>query len=109
MRRSARRDENEKEIVAALRKVGCSVSFINSDDGVPDLVVGRSGLNYLLEVKDGSKPPGKQKLKPNQLEWHANWKGQKAIVRTIAEAFVAVGLERHAQIYCKQRGIENAL
>ena len=92
MRRAAKRDDNEPEIIEALEKAGCSVSQIDSEKGVPDLVVGRAGKNYLLEVKDGNKPPSKRKLKPNQVEWHEDWRGQKAIVKNVNEALIAVGV-----------------
>lgn len=102
MRRAAKRDANEQPIIEALETCGCSVSQINSDDGITDLVVGRAGVNYLLEVKDGSKPKSAQKLTPPQEVWHAGWKGQKAIVRNVTEALVAVGLHDYARLRAQQ-------
>jgi|GEM_PF-5567154 len=58
MRRSARIDRNQPEIVEALRKLGASVQPLHTaHDGIPDLLVGYQGRNFLLEVKDGTKPP----------------------------------------------------
>ena len=54
-------------------------------DGFPDLVVARNGINVLVEVKDGSKPPSKQKLTKDQEEFHASWKGWIAVVTCIAD------------------------
>lgn len=55
MRRAAKRDANEPEIVEALESAGYWVKRISAD-GFPDLCVGRLGRDriVLLEVKDGS-------------------------------------------------------
>jgi hypothetical protein len=66
--------------------VGCSVTALDKT-GVPDLMVGRGGVTYLLECKS---PVGK--LTPDQVEWHRDWQGQVAIVRSVQEALQAVGL-----------------
>lgn len=49
-RRNPRRDQNEREIVTALRKVGASVAYL-SDAGLPDLLVWHRGRITLLEIK----------------------------------------------------------
>lgn len=100
MRRAAKTDDNQAEIVDALRRAGCSVvSLAAVGDGVHDLLVGRAGENYLLEVKDGSKPPSATKLTPDQQRFHAIWAGQGEVVMSPDEALVAVGI--------KSRGEEN--
>lgn len=92
MRRAAKVDDNQASIVDALRRVGCSVDPLHAvGGGTPDLLVGRAGVNYLLEVKDGSKPPSKQKLTPQQQEWHQGWRGQKAVVNCVDSALREVG------------------
>ena len=93
MRRAAKVDENQSEIVAALRKAGCSVTPTHqAGSGFPDLVVGRIGKTYLLECKDGSKPPSKRKLTDDQVRWHGKWLGHKAVVCNVSEALEAVGI-----------------
>ena len=93
-RRAAKIDANQPEIVQALRKAGATVTPAHAaGDGFPDLVVGYRGENFLLEVKDGSKPPSARKLTAPQEVWHAAWRGQKAIVETVAEALAACGIE----------------
>jgi hypothetical protein len=58
-------DDNQRQIVDALRRVGCSVwSLAGVGKGFPDLAVGFRGRNLFLEVKDGSKPPCKRRLTP---------------------------------------------
>jgi hypothetical protein len=45
---------------------------------------------WLLEVKDGAKPPSARKLTPEQEEWHRHW--PVAVVTSVDEALRAVGL-----------------
>lgn len=92
MRRAAAKDRNASVIIDALRKFGCSVSIL-SGEGIPDLVVGLRGRNYLLEVKDPEQPPSARKLKPAQVKWHRTWRGQAAVVLTVEEALRACGLD----------------
>lgn len=81
MRRAARVDRNQKEIVAYLRKRGATVQPLHTvGRGCPDLLVGHGGKNYLLEVKDGEKPKSAQKLTPDEDAWHFAWLGQVAVV-----------------------------
>jgi hypothetical protein len=54
--------------------------------GVPDLLVGFRGQNFLLELKDGSKRPSERKLTDDQQEWHQQWRGQVAVVESVDEA-----------------------
>ncbi|WP_193748243.1 hypothetical protein [Leisingera sp. ANG-M1] len=37
-------------------------------------------------------------LTPDQQEWHAAWRGQKAVVETVAQALDACGIEFRGQI-----------
>ena len=60
--------------------------------GCPDLLVGKSGINYLLELKDGAKTPSEQRLTPDQVVWHEQWGGSVAVVNCEEAALKAVGL-----------------
>ena len=101
-RRAAKVDDNQAEIVAALRACGCSVAVTSSaGGGFPDLCVGIQGKNYLLEVKDGSKSPSRQKLTPDQVTFHATWEGQVNVVRNIDEALIAVRLRARPSTYAR--------
>ncbi|WP_333846890.1 hypothetical protein [Phaeobacter italicus] len=89
---AARVDRNQKEIVKALRKVGASVEHLHAvGKGCPDLLVGFRGGNYLLEVKDGKKPPSARKLTPDQETWHCAWLGTVYVVKSVTEALIAIG------------------
>lgn len=86
MRQAARRDDNETEIVTALESVGCSVYRL-SQAGIPDLLVGRAGVTYLLEVKQA-----KGALTDDQEIFFENWNGCAYIVRTVEDALEVIGL-----------------
>ncbi|WP_282091326.1 hypothetical protein [Epibacterium ulvae] len=93
-RYAARADANQPQIVSALRRAGATVTATHAaGQGFPDLVVGYQGNNFLLEVKDGSKPPSERQLTPDQRDWHRDWRGQKAVVCNIAQAMAACGIE----------------
>jgi hypothetical protein len=90
MRRAASTDANQKEIVSIFRSIGCSVTITSAlGDGFPDLVVSRRGKTILAEIKDGSKPPSKRKLTPDQIDFHESWRGIIVIVETIDDALTA--------------------
>jgi len=92
MRRAAKVDANQTEIVKALRQVGASVqSLASTGKGVPDLLVGFRGKNLLLEVKDGGKVKSDRKLTPDQVAWHQGWRGHVAVVESVEQAIKILG------------------
>ena len=87
MRRAAKIDRNQPEIVRALRQAGASVLCLHGvGQGCPDLLVGTRDRTFFLEVKDNLQPPSKQKLTPDEAEWHYSWRGEVYVVKTVAEA-----------------------
>ena len=91
MRRASRVDDNQAEIVAILRYVGCSVTSLASiGRGCPDIVVGHNGVNFLLEIKDGRRCRSRRKLTPEEKKWHEAWKGQVAVVESVEDALSVV-------------------
>jgi Holliday junction resolvase len=92
MRRAARVDANQAEIVAALRKAGATVQPIHTiGHGCPDLLAGYHGKTYLIEVKDGNKPPSAQKLTPDEKEWIDAWRGGDVyVISDITSAIAAL-------------------
>lgn len=81
MRKIARVDQNQSEIIDALRKCGASIqSLAQIGAGCPDLLIGYRGHNYLAEVKDGKKPPSERALTAAQLDWHAQWRGNDVMI-----------------------------
>jgi hypothetical protein len=87
MRKFARKDGNHKEIIAAFRSLGATVFDTASlGSGFPDCVIGMRGNNVLVEIKDGSLPPSKRKLTPDELKFHAEWRGKVVIINNVDEA-----------------------
>lgn len=95
MRKRGRTDSNQQEIVYALRQAGCSVLVLSGvGHGCPDLLVGRAGVNYLLEVKDGTAPPSKQRLTKDEFDFLASWRGYSIVVSSVESALAAVGIRK---------------
>ncbi len=99
MRRAARTDENHSDVVDAFRRLGCSVlSLAGLGQGVPDLLISNRHGSYLVEVKDGEKPPSKRKLTDDQVEFHSHWRGQIYIVERLEDvAAVIIKAARDAE------------
>ena len=96
MRRAAKVDANQAEIVRALRQAGCGVVDLSKvAGGVPDLLVHPPTypdcrMAVLMEIKN-KKGKG-EKLTPAQVKFHAEWKGWIHQVTTVAEALAAMGI-----------------
>jgi hypothetical protein len=68
MRRAARVDANQEQIVSVLRAAGAVVWII----GLPvDLLVGYKNHTFLVEIKDGSK----KRLTKLQADFFESWCG----------------------------------
>lgn len=84
-------DENQPDIVAALRAVGAIVQHLHEvGGGCPDILVShpRSVNNYLMEIKSA-----RGKLTTRERDWHDEWRGQVAVVRSVDEALGVIGVE----------------
>jgi hypothetical protein len=93
MRKRARTDRNQEEIVIALRRAGATVQVLSGvHGGCPDVLCGFRGVNHLFEIKDGLQAPSKQKLTPEEASWHSGWNGNVKTVRNIMDALKAIGL-----------------
>lgn len=79
-RYAAKRDENEKDIIDALQRMGAEVYRLSAS-GLPDLLVGWRGINYLVEVKQN-----KGKHTAEQIRFQQTWTGQQCTIRTVDEA-----------------------
>lgn len=92
MRKIARVDANQAAIVRTLRAVGATVeSLAVMGRGLPDLLVGFRAQNYLMEIKDGSKPESARRLTPDEMAWHDTWRGQVHVVMSEQDALEVIG------------------
>ena len=88
---SKRVDANQRDIVAALRKIGCSVFDTHEvGHGFPDIAVGfcRAGRRrtVLMEIKDGNLPPSRNKLTTDEKLFHFGYRGEATIVYSVEDA-----------------------
>ena len=91
MRRAAKVDRNQAEVVNLLWQCGASVEILSAvGQGVPDLLVGWRDQNFLLELKDGEKPPSARALTADERDWHAKWNGQVDTVDSFDAAWEAI-------------------
>ena len=87
MRRAARKDGNQDQIVDDLRKAGASVQSLSGlGEGVPDLLVGWRGRNFTFEIKDPIQKPSKRTLTDDEKIWHALWRGQVTVIEKTEDA-----------------------
>ncbi len=87
MRKRPRVDENQRDIVDALERVGCLVlSLAALGNGAPDLLVWHRRCGFvLMELKNADGA-----LTLPQREFHAYWPVE--LVRSVDEALAAVGV-----------------
>ncbi len=90
----ARVDANQPEVVKKLRKAGYSVQHLHTiGQGCPDLLVAKSGVNVLVEVKQ----PGKD-LTVDERIWREKWQGLVLIVYGGDDAVLKVAQEIDAAL-----------
>jgi len=91
MRRYGRVDNNQKNIVKTLKSAGFSVQTLaDVGSGVPDIAFACGGRNFLAEIKNSEMPPSKQALTPDQVIFHAKWRGEIFILHSVAETLVLI-------------------
>lgn len=84
-----KRDDNEREIIDVLQKVGARVFQLNEQD-IPDLLVEFRRKWWLIEVK------GKQgKLEHGQQRFFENSAAPVAVARTPGDALCAIGAKKY--------------
>ena len=87
MRQRARIDTNHREVVKALRQIGCSVlSLAAVGKGCPDLLVGRQRKNWIMEVKNGALSPSLRRLTTDEQKFRDLWAGQYTVVESAKQA-----------------------
>jgi hypothetical protein len=91
---SKRIDANHNAIVDGLRAVGAEAQSLASiGRGCVDVLVAYRGSWYVAEIKDGSKPPSKQVLTPDEKKWHKKFsaKAPVHIWRSLDDALRTIG------------------
>ena len=86
MIRAARKDANHNEIADHFKAHGATVGDLSQVKRLCDMVVGYRGINELVEVKDGSKPPSQQKLTEGEQDCHDRYTGTISIITSTDDA-----------------------
>jgi len=73
MQRAARKDANHGEIHKEFEKEGFVVKDLSQLKNCCDIAVARNGYTYMIEIKDGSKPPSARKLTPGEIKFRDRW------------------------------------
>lgn len=81
-------DKNQKEIVDQLR----SIPGVSVEVGHDDILVGRNGKTYWLEIK--AKKPAPSDLKPSQKRLLKEYHGHYKIVWTLDQILEEIGICR---------------
>jgi Holliday junction resolvase len=93
MRRRGRTDANQKEIVKTFRQLGFSVAVTSAIGcGFPDIIIGKHGKNWLVEIKDGKRIPSERRLTQDEEDFAAEWRGAMYIVESIEEVIALAKL-----------------
>lgn len=82
MRRAAKRDTSEEEVVQALEAIGFAVERLSAE-GMPDLLMSKAGRWYVAEVKTG-----KRGLTPAQVRMHQAARADIPILRNREDAIL---------------------
>ena len=107
---ASRVDQNQTEIVKAFRRMGYSVKSLAAvGDGMTDLLISKKGLNVLVEVKNGTKPPSEQRLRPKQEVFHSDWQGLRAIVNDVQGALDLANRLAAIKIHTDKCGLDSFL
>lgn len=96
MRRAARLDANQKQIIDALNAAGaCVLDMSRVGGGFPDLIVGFQSKTILMEIKNPKTAYGRKGLNDNQLKWKESWiGGPYCVVDSIDSALRMIGVAK---------------
>jgi Holliday junction resolvase len=83
MRRAARVDSNHAEIVESFRSLGWSVLNVSQLKNCCDIAASKSGKTFMIEIKDGAKPPSQRKLTSGEIEFKDRWLGEWLLIKSM--------------------------
>ena len=103
-----RTDNVQKDIVNGLRKYGVSVAIISdTGGGVPDLLCGYGGINYLVEAKDPKRKDSSiHTYTDAQRDFRRDWNGEIITARSLDEAWEQI---KNKSIYLIMSNIKDAV
>jgi len=96
MRRDAKPDGNQTEIVTQLRRIpGITVHHVHQLKKFCDIIVGFRGRNYLFELKIDKK----KKLTSGEKNFQEEWAGQVNTVSSVGEILIILGIYIKERVY----------
>lgn len=96
-RQRSKRDGNHNAIVDELEALGISVLDLSAvGSGCPDLLIGRAGRNYLVEIKPATGPKREQGIRKDrkgdqQRRFHEGWRGTVFVAHSTEEILKRIG------------------
>lgn len=92
--RAKKVDDNQPQLVKQMRRIPGLTVFLTHTlgKGFGDAVLGFRKNNYIIEIKDPSKPPSARKLTPDEEKFHEEWEGQITVVETIDDVLNLLNL-----------------
>jgi Holliday junction resolvase len=83
--RTYKTDGNQRQIISVLREAGASVcSLASVGSGCPDLLVGKDGVNFLIEVKN---PDGRgMRYTRAERAFMDTWRGRVYVATSVSQA-----------------------
>ena len=93
MRRAAKIDANQPEIVAFFEAAGAEVAYTFREKNLCDFFVSYLKETAAVEVKDGAKPPSQRKLSKGEKKFKKRWErtGTYAEIHNIEQARELLG------------------
>ena len=86
------KDATQDPIVAALVAAGATVQDLSRiGGGVPDILCGFHGRNYLIECKSPTGVKHQVGLRTTQVSWHGKWTGQVSVANSPEQALAIIG------------------
>lgn len=101
-------DSNHAEIIDMFRQLGYSArSTAIIGKGFPDAALGKFGFNFLIEIKDGAKPPSARKLSDDEDLFWKDWRGNIYLIESLEDVleFDRKLLKRHSVTPCVNSGL----
>jgi hypothetical protein len=87
MRRAARTDSTQTDIVNALRRCGCRVLHLHTlGSGAPDILVGLGRRLTMMELKSGDLSPSRRRLTPLEQDFARDWAGHVITIESVDQA-----------------------
>ena len=90
MRRAARIDRNQPEIVKAIRQLGATFQHTHQIPGALDGIIGYRGVDQRVEIKDPDQPKSARKLTPKEQQTFDEWHGREPVIIETYDDVIAI-------------------